>query len=111
VVGVACAATVATGWHSPVRVALAIGFLLFGPGLALAELLDVRDPFTRLAVATGASLAVDTIVALILVYAGAFSTLLALVLLLLVTVCAAVGTVLRPGPTNGFAVEQSRRDP
>jgi uncharacterized membrane protein len=68
-----CLAAVATGWVSPVRVVLALGFLLFCPGLALAEVLDIRDLARRLAIAIGASLALDTLLSLLLVYAGAFS--------------------------------------
>jgi hypothetical protein len=72
-VGGAAGALFATGWQSPVRVVLVLGFLLFGPGLALGELLELRDAVQRLAVATGASLALETIVALGLIYAGAYS--------------------------------------
>jgi uncharacterized membrane protein len=68
-----CIASVASGWVSPVRVVLALGFLLLCPGLALAELLDVRDLAQRLAIAIAASLALDTLLSLLLVYAGAFS--------------------------------------
>jgi hypothetical protein len=72
-IGGAAGAVFASGWQSPVRVVLVLGFLLFGPGLALGELLEVRDPVQRLAVATAASLALETIVAVALVYAGAYS--------------------------------------
>src|SRR5204862_2625770 len=49
---------VAADWHSPVRSVLALGFLLFAPGLALTEMLAIREPIQRLALATAGSLAV-----------------------------------------------------
>lgn len=67
------AAVVAAGWDSPIRTALALGFLLFVPGLALTTLLRIRDPLHQLAIATGASLAIETLVATALLCAGAFS--------------------------------------
>jgi uncharacterized membrane protein len=81
-VGGATAAVFAGGWHSPVRVVLALTFLLFGPGLALGELLDVREPVQRLALATGASLALETLVGVALVYTGAYSAELAFAIVL-----------------------------
>jgi uncharacterized membrane protein len=84
----ACAITVAAGWHSPVRVVLAIVFLLIIPGLSIAELLEVDDVVYRLTIATGASLAADTAVSLILIYARAFSVGLALAILIALTAAA-----------------------
>jgi uncharacterized membrane protein len=63
----------AIGWESPLRVVAVLVFLLSGPGLAVADLLDVRDVAQRLAIATGFSLAVETLVGLALLYAGVFS--------------------------------------
>jgi uncharacterized membrane protein len=71
--GVGAGAFIAIGWESPVRVVLALVFLLFGPGLAVAELMEVRDLVQRLAIAAGVSLAVESLVALALLYAGAYS--------------------------------------
>ncbi|MDQ6778823.1 MAG: DUF1616 domain-containing protein [Actinomycetota bacterium] len=91
VLSAATAITVATGWHSPVRTMLAICFLLFVPGSAVVELLQIDDVAYRLTVATGVSLAVDTAVSLALVYAHAFS--LALALAILIALCfAALGS-------------------
>jgi len=72
-IGAAAFGMLALGWQSPVRVLLALVFLLFGPGFAVIELLDVRDLALRVAVAVGLSLALETVVALALVYAGAYS--------------------------------------
>jgi uncharacterized membrane protein len=63
----------AAGWHSAVRTAIALAFLLFAPGWALADLIAIRDPLQQLALATGASLALETVVSLVFLYAGAFS--------------------------------------
>ncbi|MGN6168729.1 MAG: hypothetical protein ACTHQQ_11240, partial [Solirubrobacteraceae bacterium] len=68
-----CITAVATGWVSPVRVVLALGFLLLCPGLAFAEVLEIRDLPQRLTIAIGVSLALDTLLSLLLVYVGAFS--------------------------------------
>jgi uncharacterized membrane protein len=68
-----CTATILAGWSSPIRVVLALSFFLFGPGLALAELLESRDLAQRLAIAPAASLGVETLVAILLLYMGAFS--------------------------------------
>jgi uncharacterized membrane protein len=94
-IGGAVAVALAIGWHSPVRVVLALGFLLFGPGLALGELLQVRDPVQRLALATGASLALETLVALALIYAGAYSAELAFAIVLGISAVALAAAVAR----------------
>jgi len=73
IVAIAAMALIAVGWDSPVRVAVTLAFFLFVPGLALAELLMIRDPVHRLAIATSASLAIETLVAVALIYAGVFS--------------------------------------
>ncbi len=87
-VSAACAITVATGWHSPVRVTLAIIFLLLIPGLSVAELLEVDDLVLRLTVAIGVSLAADSAVSLCLFYARAWSVARALAILLALTASA-----------------------
>jgi uncharacterized membrane protein len=60
-------------WQSPVRVAITVAFLLFLPGLALAELARVADGLERLVVGIGASLALETLVAVAFLYGGAFT--------------------------------------
>jgi hypothetical protein len=52
---VASVLAVVVDWRSPVRTVLALAFLLFAPGLALAELLAIREPVQRLALVAGAS--------------------------------------------------------
>jgi hypothetical protein len=69
------AATVAfvAGWEPPIRVALVLTFLLFVPGLALTDALEIRDPVQQLALGPPASLALETLVSVALLYAGSFS--------------------------------------
>jgi GT2 family glycosyltransferase len=85
---VASVLAVVADWRSPVRTVLALVFLLFAPGLALTEMLAIREPAQRLALVAGASLGLDTVVALTLVYAHAFSINLALILLAGLTLAA-----------------------
>lgn len=77
----ACLASVMAQWESPVRTALTLVFLFLVPGLAVAEAVDVSGLAHRLALATGGSLALDTLLALALVDAGVFSARLAIAVL------------------------------
>jgi hypothetical protein len=88
-----CVVFAVTGWVSPVRVVCSLVFLFFGPGLALTELLEIRDLAQRFAIATPASLGLATLIAVTLVYAGAFSIGLAIAILATFTV-AIVGLAL-----------------
>jgi hypothetical protein len=92
---VGCAVSVETGWQSPIRTVLALAYLLLGPGLALAELLEIRDPAQRLMIASAASLGLETLLAIGLVYLGAFSTRLGIAILAALTVAALGGAALR----------------
>ena len=91
-VGLVCWLLVLVDWHSPVRGATALAFLLFGPGLVLADVLEIRDPAMRITVAFAASVAFGTLVALVLVYTSGFSELLGLTLILATTAIAALST-------------------
>jgi uncharacterized membrane protein len=99
-VGGTAAAVSALGWHSPVRVVLALAFLLFCPGLALGELLDVREPVQRLALATAASLALETLVGVALLYAGAYSAELAFAIVLALSGAILAAAVVRAVRTS-----------
>jgi peptidoglycan/LPS O-acetylase OafA/YrhL len=92
---VAAMAAVATDWQSPARTALTIAFALFVPGLALAELLEIEDAMQRLAIATGASLAVETLVAVGLLYTGLFSADVACVVIFGLTCVTLLAAALR----------------
>ncbi len=73
----AAALAFATDWDSPIRVGLLLSFMLFVPGLVVAELLEIPDPVQKLAIAAAASLAVETLIGTALVYARVFSAGLA----------------------------------
>lgn len=101
-----CVVAIATLSNSPIRAVLSLSFLLFGPGLALAELLEIRDLAQRVAIATAASLSSATLVAVALVYAHAFTLSLAIGILAALTVSAVGVAVLRArrsrfGPGDG----------
>jgi uncharacterized membrane protein len=90
---VGAAVFLAADWQSPLRVVVGLGFMLFVPGLAIAEMLGISDPLHRLAIATSASLAVETLVGLALLYAGLFTVERAFVIiyaLSLLAVCVAL---------------------
>ena len=70
---VLAAVAVASDLQSPARSAVTLAFLLLGPGLALADVLRVDDALQRLSLAIGASLAIDTLVAVGLLYVERYS--------------------------------------
>jgi uncharacterized membrane protein len=53
---------------SPARTLLVAVFLLLGPGLGVVGLFGIEDPWELLTLAFGLSVALDTLVALLLVY-------------------------------------------
>jgi hypothetical protein len=66
-------ACVAANWHSPVRVTLAVLTLLLVPGEGVALALAIRDPLIELTTAIAASLALGSIVSLVLLYVHSWS--------------------------------------
>jgi hypothetical protein len=92
---VACVAAFTADLQGPLRTVATLGFALFAPGLALAEFLPVRGPAQRLSVATGASLGLETIIAVSLVYAGAYSAGRTLAIVVAVTLVAVVAALVR----------------
>ena len=85
----------AAGWHSPVRVVVALSFMLFVPGWALVELLAIRDPLHQLMLATSVSIALETAVGLILLYAGAFTITNSLAVVASLTILVIAATLVR----------------
>ena len=63
----------AAGSGSPIRTAAALAFLLLGPGLVIGELLELADTALRVSVAFAGSVAVDTLVAVVLIYGDWYS--------------------------------------
>lgn len=85
-------------WRSPARIAITVIFLLFLPGLALADLARVADALQRLVVALGASLALETLLSVAFLYTGFFTPGRVFAAVLLMTAAAAAAT-LRPPRT------------
>jgi uncharacterized membrane protein len=86
---------VVSGWHSRLRAFSVLLFFLFCPGLAIAELLRLRDGVEQIAMAVGVSLGLETIVSIVLLYAGAFTANLAFGIMAGVTVAAMAAVVVR----------------
>jgi hypothetical protein len=96
VVFIAVAACVA-GWaEAPlvIRVPLVLAFALLGPGAALVPLLGLRDPLGEFTLVLGASLALDVVVACVLLYAHAWAPRAGLMILALVALAGAGGQLL-----------------
>jgi uncharacterized membrane protein len=95
VLAISATVAFASGWESPLRTGLVLIFLLFVPGLALVELLEVRDPLFQVALATGVSLALETVAGVTLEYAGAFSAERTMAVVVCLTLAALVVTMVR----------------
>jgi uncharacterized membrane protein len=76
---------VAAGWHSPVRVVLAILMLVVVPGEALAMALAIRDSMEELVIAVGGSLALSALVSVTLLYLHVWTLALATGILIAVS--------------------------
>jgi uncharacterized membrane protein len=88
-------AAYAADWQSPVRTALGVAFLFLAPGLAVVQLLAIEDQLLRIALVPGISIGIGTLVSVSLVYAGVFSSGLALALLEGFTLAALLAAVVR----------------
>jgi len=97
VLGLALAVAVAAllGEHSTGRTLLVAAFLLLGPGLALVGLLEVEDPWALLALAFGLSVALDTTVALVLIYITGWDPGAGLAVLVVVSVLGSLAQTVR----------------
>ena len=103
-VAAGCAVAYAADWQSPVRVILALAFMLACPGLAVVELLRVREPVVQLAIVPATSIATGTLVALVLVNAHWFTPGRVLLCLEVITVgllLIAIARDARPGRHPG----------
>jgi hypothetical protein len=90
VAAVAAPAAALAGAPAVVRIPVVLLFLLLGPGMAFVPFLDLGDPVAELTVAVGISVAVDLVVAMAMLYAGAWSPAATLVVLAAVALCGAV---------------------
>ena len=74
----------------PVTIALTLWFLLICPGMAFVGILGLRDPWVRVTAALAFSIAVDVAVAVTLMYSGAWSASIALLVLGSISLAGAV---------------------
>ncbi len=74
---------------SPIRPVIAFWFLLVCPGMAFVRLLRIRETLTELMLAVALSLAIDTLVAEAILYAEIWSSRLALLVLIGISVIGA----------------------
>ena len=81
----------------PLRAVVVLGFLLAGPGLAFVPLLRIRQTSVEITLVLALSLALDTLVAEVLVLAQFWSAGLALAVLIAISVTGAVVQLLAPG--------------
>jgi hypothetical protein len=88
VAALAIATVVSPG--EPVTLALTLWFVLICPGMALVGILGRRDPWVRVTAAVALSIAVDVAVAGTLVYSGAWSPSIALLMLASISLAGAV---------------------
>lgn len=102
IIGSALVAVVTTliGWEHPIRTALVLWFVCVGPGLGVLDPLELGDATTGLLLVVPLSLAIDALVATVLVYLGLWSSTLALIVVAAVTVAALTAgrRYIRPAP-------------
>lgn len=79
-----------TGSESPIRPVVVIWFMLLCPGMAYVRLLKLREPLTELTFGVALSIAINTIVAAMMLYAGVWSPSLSLVVVVIITGCGVV---------------------
>ena len=79
------------GLHTGARALLAVWFLLVCPGMAVVRFLRLPDVWQELTLALALSVALDTLVAGILVYSGAWSPGAAVAILAVISAAGACG--------------------
>lgn len=87
---VATGLAVMCGVSPAVRVVLALWFLLVCPGMAVVRLLRIRDRSSEFALAVACSLGIESLLATTMVYAGLWSPLGGLALLVGITITGAI---------------------
>ncbi|NPV68877.1 MAG: hypothetical protein HPY64_17245 [Anaerolineae bacterium] len=83
---------------SPLRPALTLWFLLVCPGMAFVRLLDITPSYLEWMLGVALSLALDTLLSALMMYAHAWSWELALLLLAMLSVGGAALQVVLAGP-------------
>lgn len=89
----------------PIRALVAFWFLAICPGMAVVRLLRLRDPWMEVALGTGASFALDVVVATTLLYFDRWSAGTALAILLVLCLAGATLQLRDPNPTPAKAAE------
>ncbi|MBA2631068.1 MAG: hypothetical protein H0U84_08630 [Thermoleophilaceae bacterium] len=97
----AVGAVSAAGDSSPIRTVLAVWFLLLCPGLALVGLMRLNDVWGELTLGVAISVALDTVVAAGLLYAGLWSPPAAFAILAAVSLAGAGFQYARGGGPAG----------
>ena len=72
---------------SPFRLWIALWFLLVCPGMSLVRLLHLKDGLAEMTLAIALSIALDTIVSSVFLYAGLWSPKTKLLVLILISLC------------------------
>lgn len=87
---------------SPLRPTISLWFLIVCPGLALVRLMHLREGLTELAIAIGLSLALETAVNEIMLYAGRWDPQWGLLVVITITLVAVIPQipVLRRAPAK-----------
>jgi uncharacterized membrane protein len=77
--------------RSPARAAIVLAFVLVVPGLAIVRPIGLRDPLVELTLGVAVSVAIDTLAASAILYAGGWSPSLVLVVIVGLTLAATAG--------------------
>ena len=68
--------------HSPLRTGLTVWFFLVCPGMAYIQSMRIEHGLTRWTLAIALSVTIDTLVALVMLYAGLWSARLGLIVII-----------------------------
>jgi uncharacterized membrane protein len=96
-VSLAAAAASLASAPTVIRAPLVLVFTLVGPGAALTPLLELADPLAEFSLAVGVSLALDVVIALVMLYAHAWTPEGALAILAAVSLAGAGAQVISKG--------------
>lgn len=91
-------------WQSPLRVWMALWFMVICPGMALQRLMGFRLSIQGWSLAIAFSLALDTLVGIILLYSGNWSWELGLGILVSLTIVSAILDLLINRPKDPLPV-------
>lgn len=87
----------------PAQPLLVFWFLLVCPGMAFVRLFNLWDPVSEWGLAVALSLAIDSIIAMLMIYTGRWNPLGGLLIVLIIAI---IGALL-PAPRGSLSVEHS----